>query len=511
MSKKRNMNILSRIELRRQRALLLLIFLAVSNIEAGDWPQWGGTNQRNMVSAEKGLPDTFDPGSPDIAEHNMKWVAKLGSHTFGNPTISGGKVFVGTNSKYENPKYSGKRGYLLCFDEATGQLIWQLSVPDLIPNKNLARHQDLGICSSATVEGDRVYVTTNRCEVLCLSLSGLAHGNEGPFKDEAQYYAGPGNEPVQLDATDADIIWRFDVEAELGIAVHDAFANAPLIVGDLLYVASGNGVNQSHHMSDTPQAPSLIALDKKTGKLVGVDDEQMGTRVFHGDWCSPSVGMVNGKPQILFGGNDGYCYAFDPTPVPELGKKVAVLKKIWSYDANEGNREKYRTPNGPSEVLGTPVCVNNRVYVTTGQDWTHGKGNGLLSCIDATKTGDISQTGKRWSYDKINRSVATVAVADGLVYATDIAGAVHCLDAATGKSYWVFDCKQAFWQSPLVADGKVYVGTSMGKFFILAAGKELKILHETNLGHPMCGAPVAANGVLYVATYTDLYAIGVKQ
>ena len=113
----------------------LVSFLPVSVTEAGDWPQWGGANQRNMVSAEKGLPDAFEPGGQGIDKLNIKWVSKLGSQTFGNPTVSSGKIFVGTNSKYENPKYSGKRGYLLCLDETTGkESFYIFASPERIPD-----------------------------------------------------------------------------------------------------------------------------------------------------------------------------------------------------------------------------------------------------------------------------------------------------------------------------------------------------------------------------------------
>src|SRR4051812_29780909 len=83
-----------------------------------DWPQWGGRPTRNMYSPEKGLPDRFEPGKPksgteevDMATtKNVKWVAKLGSQSYGNTTVAGGKVFVGTNNdSARDPKHEGDR------------------------------------------------------------------------------------------------------------------------------------------------------------------------------------------------------------------------------------------------------------------------------------------------------------------------------------------------------------------------------------------------------------------
>ena len=132
----------------------------------GDWPQWGGTNQRNMANTTvTGLPTTFDPGKfkagteeVDLATtKNIKWVAKLGSQTYGNPVIAGGRVYVGTNNESpRDPQHVGDRGVLMCLDEASGKLLWQLVVPKLESGK-VNDWEYLGITASPTVEGDFVY------------------------------------------------------------------------------------------------------------------------------------------------------------------------------------------------------------------------------------------------------------------------------------------------------------------------------------------------------------------
>jgi outer membrane protein assembly factor BamB len=126
--------------------------------------------------------------------------------------------------------------------------------------------------------------------------------------------------------------------------------------------------------------------------------------------------------------------------------------------------------------------------------------------VDATKTGDVTTSGKIWTYDRIGRSLSTVAVADGLVYAADTFEGLHCLDAETGQCYWFQPSNSEIWGSPLLADGKVYLPTKKG-LMVLAAGRQRKVLAEVHLGKPEYCTPVAANGVLYVASHGYLWAV----
>jgi len=501
---------------------LAAVLLAVPAVVfAGDWPMWGRTPARNMESAEKGLPETFDVGKlrpnseeVDVATtKNVRWVAKLGSQAYGNPAIAGGKVFVGTNNESpRDPAAKGDRGVLMCLDEKSGKLLWQLAAPKLGTGK-ISDWEFLGICSSPAVDGNRVYAVTNRCEVICLDVNGLADGNAGPFKDEAQYKAGPGAPAAPVTSLDADILWRFDMREELGVFPHNITASGPLVFGDRVVVATSNGVDWTHTNIPNPKAPCLCMLDKNTGELVAEEASGVGAHTLHSNWSSAAYGDINGQGLVIFGAGDGICYGYGTQPV-KAEDGIGIFKELWKFDCNlpqyrmkDGKPLKYATPEGPSEVIATPVFYKNRVYVPIGQDPEHGEGLGNFSCIDATKTGDITKSGKIWNYDKIHRSLSTPSIVDGLVYVPDFSGYVHCLDAETGKPYWVFDTKAHIWGSTLVADGKVYVGTEDGDFYVLAAGKQLKQLARIDMRSPVYSTPVAANGALFVATPTHLFAI----
>jgi outer membrane protein assembly factor BamB len=506
-----------------------------------DWPQWGGRDGRNMASEEEGLPYWFDPGKkkPDGSgidvqtTKNVRWVVPLGTENYSSPVIAGGRVLIATNDMtLEDPRHkSTGGGVLLCLDEATGRLLWRLVVPKLEVDRDKVSSEfetmSLGICSTPTVDGDRVYLVTNRCEVLCLDVHGMADGNDGLFTDEAHYTVEPGQSPAQPGPLDGDILWKFDMLTDAPTFPHDAANCSVLVHGDLLYVGTSNGTKET--IIPLPSAPSLIVLDKNTGRLAAKDDGSISARVFHGQWSSPSLGKVGPKTLVFYGGGDGMCYAFEALDaVPE---KPVSLKKVWSFDCNppefkykDGkpidycDGDKRRNPEnkndglfvGPSEIIATPVFYNNRVYVAVGQDPLHGRGRGILHCIDATQTGDITKTGKIWSYNQIERSLSTVSIADGLLLIADYPGRLHCLNADTGQCYWIHDAKSDVWSSTLVADEKVFLGTRK-QLWVLAAAKEKAVLAEISLGSPIRSAPVAANGALYVASQRYLWAVRAKQ
>jgi outer membrane protein assembly factor BamB len=514
----------------------LLTVNCIQSAQAADWPIWGGNGSRNMVSAETGLPTAFTAGQykraaggqrtsslRDLGQSeeidlattkNVRWVAKLGSQSYGNVTVAGGKVFLGTNNESpRDPRFKGDRSVVMCLDEKTGSFLWQLAIPKLGTGK-VSDWEYLGICSSPAVEGDRVYVVTNRCEVVCLDANGQANGNDGPYKEEGQYLAGPGRPPVAVTPRDGDILWRFDMREELGVFPHNIASSSVLVLSDRLAVTTSNGVDWTHTTIPNPRAPALCVLEKATGKLLGEESVGISARTLHSNWSTPAYGKVGDQEMIIFGGGDGICYAFDVSPV-KAEDGTAVLKELWRFDCNpphyrkkNGKALKYATRDGPSEVLATPVFYNGRVYVAIGQDPEHGEGIGNLVCIDASKRGDITTSGKIWSYDKIARSISTVAIANGMVFAPDFSGFVHCVDAETGKPYWVFDSQSHIWGSPLVADGKVYFGTEDGDIIILAADKKLKEINRIDMRSPVYSTPVAANGTLYIGTQTHLYAIG---
>lgn len=494
----------------------------------GEWPRWGRDDTNNMMSPAKNIPADFEPGEMNDKEEvdpatgkHLKWVVKLGSHAYGTPTVYQGRVLVGTNNEVpRDPKSTGDRGITMAFDEATGKFLWQLSVPKMEAGK-VSDWEYLGICSSATQEGKYAYVVTNRCEVLCLDLYGMEDGNDGPFQDEAKYIKGGLDgldkvEAVEIGKTDADIVWGYDMRTELGVFPHNITSSSIVIVGDKLFVSTSNGVDWSHLNIPAPQAPSMIALDKNTGELLGEESSGISKATLHCNWSSPGYAEIAGVKTVVFGGGDGLCYGFG-LDTERDSEGFDILKELWKVDCcpkeyrfdEKGEPIKYATYPGPSEIISSPVVYDNKVYVAIGQDPEHGEGVGCITCIDPAKgTGDAAIV---WQFKEIGRSISTPSVVDGLVYISDYAGKIFCLDAATGEKYWEHDTLSHIWGSTFVVDGKVMVGNEDGELVILATGKEKKEITTIEFPTPIFATPLVANGVLYVMTETHLYAFQQKE
>ncbi|HVR76381.1 MAG TPA: PQQ-binding-like beta-propeller repeat protein, partial [Planctomycetota bacterium] len=465
---------------------------------AGDWPMWGGRPSRNIVNDhEKGIPASWDLKT----KRNIKWIADLGSQSYGNPVVAEGKIFIGTNNQAErNPKIQGDKGIIMCFEEATGKFLWQ-SAHDKLEAGRVNDWPEQGICSSPCVEEGKAYYVSNRAEVVCADVNGFLDGkNDGPYVDE-KYKPGEGE---KLEASiDGDFIWVYDMMEELGVFPHNLATSSPLIVGDLLFVVTSNGVEKDHITIPAPRAPSFIALRKATGELVW-EDSSPGEKILHGQWSSPSYIEAGGRPQVIFAAGDGWVRSFDP-PTGEI---------IWEFDCNPKDAVYELGGKGTRNyIIATPVCVDGHVYIAQGQDPEHGEGIGHLYSIDASREGDVTQSGRTWHYgDKdFRRTIATCAVKDGLVYAADLSGYFHCLDQKTGRPYWVHDMLAAVWGSPSWIDGKVYLGDEDGDVTVFKAGKTLEVLFETNMENSVYTTPVAAHGVLYIVNRTHLFAIAEEK
>ena len=474
---------------------------------AADQPQWGERFSRNMVSAEKGLPASFDPA----AGQNVKWVAEIGTETHGTPVIAGGRVYIGTNNgRPRDPRHVGDRGVLMCFEEKTGRFLWQLVVPK-ITTSVYWDWTGSGICSPATVEGERVYIVSSRGEVMCLDAKGLADGNGGPFDQEGRHMVPAGQPALEPGPADADVLWLYDMIKECGIRQHDGAHCSILIDGQFLYVNTSNGVDDTHRHIASPDAPCLIVVDKATGRLVARDDERIGPNIFHCTWSSPSLGVVNGRKLIFYAGPNGIVYAFEP--VKEVTAGVQTLKKVWWFDMDPSapkeqvHRYTANRQESPSTIHAMPVFFDNSLYVAGGGDIWWGKRQSWLLRIDATKAGDVTATAKIWSYDLTRHTLSTPAVWNGLAFVADTGRKIHCVDAASGAPCWTHDIQGEMWSSTYVADGKVYVGTRRGEFIVLDASRDKRLLSSIVLDSPVSATPVAANGTLYVTTQRRLYAV----
>jgi outer membrane protein assembly factor BamB len=471
---------------------LIVAVLAVSapalaptaRAQAVERAMFGNTFDRNMVSAEKGLPADVDIKTGK----NLKWWADVGSQAYAGPVILGGRVFVGTNNDgLMNPKLTKDRGVVMAFDVKDGKFLWQMT-HEKLPAGRVNDWPQQGVCSTPYVEGNRLYYTSNRATIVCLDTEGFRDGeNDGPTTGEKD-----------SSEIDGDVVWEYDMIKDLDVFPHNLAVSSPLVVDGVLFATTGNGVDEGHVNIPSPKAPSFIALDARTGELLW-ENNLPGDKIFHGTWSNPTYGVVKGRPQVIFPGGDGWIYSLEPK----------TGKLIWKFNANPPGSKYILGGRGTAnEVIGTAVLHEDRLYFGVGQDPEHGEGVGNFWCIDATLEGDITDKGKIWHRggNDYRRTISTVAISDGVVYAADLSGFLYALDAKTGQHYWTHDMLAAVWGSPFVADGRVYLGDEDGDLEVLKAGRTKEVLGSYNLGVSIYSTPVAKDGVLYVLARNRLFA-----
>jgi outer membrane protein assembly factor BamB len=539
-----------------------------------DWNQWGGSSARNNTPVGYNIPTEWEVGDFDnrtgewdkSGAKNIKWVARLGSQTYGNPVIEKGKVFVGTNNSggwLKRYPSDVDLGVLLAFDIKDGKFLWQHS-SEKLPTGRVHDWPLQGICSAGLVEGDRLWYVTSRGEVACLDTEGFHDGeNDGDVKNEEDVIkaqAERAKQPYDMNQ-EADVIWVFDMMKEMGVEQHNMASCSLTSAGDYLFVNTSNGVDFEHNYIPAPNAPSFFVINKHNKQVLWTDASP-GANILHGQWSSPAYAEIGGVPQVLFGGGDGWLYSFAPE-----GDGQGHAKLLWKFDCNPKESKYSLNRATRNHIIGTPVVYDNKVYVAVGEDPEHGEGGGHLWCIDPTKSGDVSpelafnskdpntpiphkriqavvpeegdlarpnpNSAAVWHYSWVDRNgngkqdfeeimhrtVGSVAIKDDVLYIADFSGLFHCLDAQTGKVHWTYDMLSASWGSPLMVDGKVYIGDEDGDVAIFRHSADPKVAMkgeedamepyygEISMGNSVYSTPIVAGNVLYIANRTHLFAI----
>ncbi|HMP07460.1 MAG TPA: PQQ-binding-like beta-propeller repeat protein, partial [Lacipirellulaceae bacterium] len=367
----------------------------------------------------------------------------------------------------------------------------------------------------------------------------------------------------------ADIIWVVDMMKEFGVSPHNMSSCSITAAGDVLFVCTSNGIDEEHKFVPAPDAPSFMAMDKNTGEVLWSDNSP-GKNIHHGQWSSPAYAEIDGQPQVIFGGGDGWLYSFDPKG------RNGQPKLLWKFDANPKDAKLELMGKGTrNDIIATPVVYDGLVYVATGQDPDHGEGVGHLWCIDPMKftdgrdvspelafnaadpstpipykrvqavveaEGDFSRPNPDsavvWHYSELDRdgdgeiafeetmhrTIGTVAIRDDILYIADFSGLLHCLDAKGGDSgqpkvHWVYDMLAASWSTPLIVEDKVYIGDEDGDVAIFRHsadpneamreedGEMVPHFGTRNMAGAVYSTPAVAGNVLYISNPTHLFAI----
>jgi len=170
---------------------------------------------------------------------------------------------------------------------------------------------------------------------------------------------------------------------------------------------------------------------------------------------------------------------------------------------NENRRQSIRRKQSGNKTAsdGTSTKYNKRVYVTIGQSPLHGPGQGMLVCLD------IATGQKIWESRKVDRSLGTPAIHDGLLYLPDYSGRLHCFDAHTGRHYWQYDLNAPAWESSAaVIEDKVYVSTDKKELWVFKTGRQPEVVSKCRLDS-VAITLTCQEGVLYLPTQRRLFAI----
>ncbi len=485
-------------------------FYISPSLSADDWPMFGRSPNRNAVSFEKNLPgwwqfETRDAGDQVTqAAKNIKWSAKLGKRSAGEVVVANGLVWVGTNNRQpRDPLLKQAAPVLMCFREKDGQFLYQY-VTKIPGDDQFVAFKSTPHNSAPMSEGDRLWFTTVIGEVVCLDVGPLTRGQRM-----------------------AREVWKLDMRKDLGVCPSSSFCSEiswptcsiSLPYKDFIYVQTGNGPEDWNQLITSPNAPSLICLDKRTGKVIWSDNSP-GKQIMDGQFSSPLVFEIEGQSQVVVPMGDGWVRSFDGL----------TGKLLWQFDANPKDIPRDLKSGHWNNLIATPVLYNQRIYLATGKRtyYPFRTGPGWIYCLDPKKRGDISfetvgndgrvqanpNSGMIWRFGgadaKKNHifsgTVGNLAIHEGLLVAADENGYVDCIDASTGKLCWKHDVRMGIETTPLIVGGKVYVAAE-ATVYLFALSKEKKLLGVIETENLVHVSPIAANGSLFLATHDTLYSI----
>jgi len=381
---------------------------------------------------------------------------------------------------------------------------------------NLAWRAPYGGRSAPIVMGDRVYLQnsagkgeTLQERVMCFNadtgkllwehrfnvyLSDVPPHRVGwasPVGDPATgniYVFGVGGNLIGLNR-DGKVLWERSLAEDFGLlTTHGGRTVSPLIDGDLVIV-SGVTFQWGQHGRG---AHRFMAFDKKTGETMWISAP--GGRPYDTTYAPPIIVNVNGTRLLIQGGSDGFVYAI----------KAQTGEPVWKIEISKRG-------------LNTGVVVyNNFAILTHSEENLESSEMGMMLAVDATAKGEIKKDQIKWSTYGWQGGFSSPVLDGERLYQVDNGANIAAFDVNTGKQLWLKNLGTIQKASPVFADGKLYVGTENGKFYILkpsATGCE--ILDEDQLGteeqpETIVGSAAVSNGRVYFASDSGLYAIGKK-
>ena len=371
-----------------------------------------------------------------------------------------GPVVFGDRLYLQNTSGSGasEQERIMCFNADTGKLLWEhrynIFTSD-VPAHRLA-------WASPVVDP----LTGN---VFAISANGL----------------------VMSLSKDGKLLWERSLVEEMGMwTTHGGRMSSPIIDGKQLIVS---GLTFSWGQYATG-AHRFISFDTATGQIVWVSAPE--GRPTDTIYANPYVADVNGTRLLFSGGSDGAMHAI----------KIATGEPVWHWNVSK------RGLNTAALMVGSDIIV------THSEENMDGNAMGMVAAVPATSKGTLTDKDARWLLRDVQAGYGSPVSDEQRIYLVDNGGVLFAFDVKDGRQLWRKNLGTIQKSSPVFADGKLYVGTENGKFYILkprADGVDVLDEDEMPAGvdgnpQPIIAAPAVARGRIYLVTMEKMFAIGPK-
>lgn len=370
------------------------------------------------------------------------------------PVIHGNRLYLQTTTVGD---VSVTQERLVAVEANSGRVLWEHKVPQFL--SDVPQHRAAWASPAVDRQSGNIYMFTVSAELLALSPQGA-------------------------------VLWKRSLPEEYGaITTHGGRTTSPIIEGQMVIL---NTLLQGWGDLGRP-GNRYFAFDKTTGQTIWVSAPQ--SRHYDTNYSSPIVADVNGMRQLIVGGTDGVFH----------GLKVNTGQPVWSLEVSK------------RAILNSPLFHNNTVYIAHGEENIDTTEMGMLAAVDATGKGVLTGAAIKWKTHGFMPTFASPVMDGSRLYGMDNGAILAAFDLATGKELWKKTLGTLQKGSPTLADGKLYVGTENGKFYILRpSATGVEVLDEDVLGsagnpEPIVASPAVANGRVYVTSMERVYAIGPKQ
>ena len=367
-----------------------------------------------------------------------------------SPVVFGNRLYL--NAPIGDPANTQER--LVAIDAESGKTVWEKRFSQYL--SDVPQHRASWASPAVDPETGNIYVFTVAAQLICV-------------------------------APDGTILWDRSLPDEYGaVTTHGGRTTSPIVEGDKVIlnalVLAWGDLNRTGNR--------YFAFDKNTGQTVWIASPQ--ARHYDTNYSTPIVAMIDGARALIVGGTDGVYHAL----------KVNTGEKIWSIEVSK------------RAILNSALFKDNVAYITHGEENMDTTEMGMIAAVDATKTGTLAADAFKWRTRGFLPTFASPVMDNERLYTVDNSAIVGAFDLKTGAKLWEKSLGTLQKGSPVLADGKLYIGTENGKFYILrpsAAGVE--VLDEELLGtgpapEPIIASPIVADGRIYVTSMDATYAIG---